>query len=488
MVVKYPVGMAQGIPPEVRTTRTIHIKWIASLVLCVALPLLPVVFRLDGRPHSDWQQFLGRFHPLAIHFPVALLMLVPLLEIFGAFRPALREAAGFVLGLALISCLGALTLGYLLAYGSGDTGSAVTRHMWGGIALCTGVLLCWLARAPWSSGSLPHVYPALLCCVLPILMWTAHQGGSMTHGSNYLTQYMPAPIKRWFPLGKGTPPSNARGGDSFYSRHINPILDANCVACHGEGKMNGGLRVDSYELLMKGGKDGPVIVPGHPEQSLLLQRVTLPTNHKQFMPAEGKPPLKPEEIAWIRAWIQQGASPTETKLAGVALADDAPEPPPQPVGDYSGMMTEIKLMQESQGAKLSFVSSKPSDGLILNTADSPSTFGDAQLAQFEKFAPFIVEAELGRTIITDASFDTLSKFAHLRALHLEQTAVTGNGLVKIASLSQLTYLNLSGTKVTAAAITALNTHKGRLHVYLYNTPAQPAPAAEAMQPIARKPQ
>ena len=80
------------------------------------------------------------------------------------------------------------------------------------------------------------------------------------------------------------------------------------------------------------------------------------------------------------------------------------------------------------------------------------SFGDAQLAQFQKFAPYIVEAELGRTAVTNASFDTLGKFTHLRALHLEGTAVTGDGLAKLAPLSQLTYLNLSGTKVTEAAL------------------------------------
>ena len=50
------------------------------------------------------------------------------------------------------------------------------------------------------------------------------------------------------------------------------------------------------------------------------------------------------------------------------------------------------------------------------------------LPQFQKFAPYIVEAELGRTAVTDASFDTLAKFTHLRALHLEGTTVTGDGL------------------------------------------------------------
>jgi uncharacterized membrane protein len=468
---------------KIRTTPAQRLAWLISLALTILLLLLPLVFRLDGKPHADWQQFLGRFHPLLVHFPIALLMLVPLLELAGAFRPALREAAAFVLGLAFLSCLSAVTLGYLLAYGSGNSGFTVTRHMWGGIALSIGVLFCLLARATWPSGGLSRIYPATLVALLLLLLWTAHQGASLTHGGSYLTQYMPAPMKRWLPLG--TAPTGAQNPASFYARHINPILDANCVTCHGEAKVMGGLRMDSFDQLMRGGKDGAVIVAGHPDQSILLQRVTLPTNHKQFMPAEGRPPLKPEEIAWIKAWVQQGASPTETKLAGVVIPEDTQEPPPQPVDDYSSMMAEIKQMAAGQGPKLLLVSRKPSDGLILSTSDAPSTFGDAQLAQFQKFAPFIVEAELARTAVTDASFDTLSKFTHLRALHLEETAITGNGLAKLASLPQLTYLNLSGTKVTTASLTPFTTHKNIRHLYLYNTPAQPAPDAEPAQATAK---
>ena len=143
-------------------------------------------------------------------------------------------------------------------------------------------------------------------------------------------------------------------------------------------------------------------------------------------------------------------------------------------------------MEKGQGAKLIPVSSKAADGLILNTSDAAGSFGDVQLVQFQKFAPYIVEAELGRTAVTNASFDMLSKFTHLRALHLEGTAVTGDGLAKLAPLSQLTYLNLSGTKVTQAAITPLTSMKNLRHIYLYNTPAQPAPNAVATQQIARR--
>jgi hypothetical protein len=227
-----------------------------------------------------------------------------------------------------------------------------------------------------------------------------------------------------------------------------------------------------------------VIVAGKPEQSLLLKRVTLPPGEKHFMPAEGKPPLKPEEIAWIRAWILAGASPAATTVAGVSIREET-EVPLVPVGDYSGLMSEIRTMANRQGAKLIPVSSKASDGLILNTEDVAATFGDAQLAPFQKFAPYIVEAELGGTAVTNASFDTLGKFTHLRALHLERTAVTGDGLAKLAPLSQLTYLNLSGTKVTKAALTPLHSMKNLRHVYIYNTPAQPAPVAASTHAVAR---
>jgi uncharacterized membrane protein/mono/diheme cytochrome c family protein len=458
--------------PSKQSTR---IAWGASLGLSLLLLSLPWLVRLDGHPHADWQQFLGRFHPLVVHLPIGLLVLVPLLEVAGAVRPALREAAGFVLALAFAACMLALSLGFLLAYGSGDTGTGVTRHLWGGIVLTIIVLICLLARPQWHVHASGYVYPALLACMLIALVWTADQGGSLTHGSNYLTQYMPAGMKRVLALGSAPPSA------SFYARHIHPILDANCASCHGEGQSKGGLRIDSYDLLMKGGKDGPVIVAGSATRSVLFQRITLPPDHKQFMPAEGRPPLQPEEIAWIKAWINQDASPTLANLAGVTIRDELPEVPIEPVGDYSSLMPEIRNMEQGQGAKLKQVSAKPSDGLILITVDAASSFGNAQLAQLQKFAPYIVEAELGRSAVTDASFDTLKQFTHLRALHLEETKITGSGLPKLASLSHLSYLNLSGTQVTAASVASLNAIKSLRHVYLYNTPAQPA-VARAPQP------
>jgi hypothetical protein len=310
----------------------------------------------------------------------------------------------------------------------------------------------------------------LLAGVLLLLAWTAHQGGSLTHGSNYLTEYLPRPLKHLTGIGAVQAKAFAYP-DSFYAKHLYPILDANCIGCHGEAKSKGGLQLDSYEMLMRGGQDGPVVIPGQPEKSLLLQRVTLPVDHKKFMPAEGKPPLKPQDIAWIKAWIQQGASPQLKTLAGIYVPVEE-EPLPQ-VGDYSGKMSEIAQAARSAGVTLVPMSRNLQDGLILNTVDAGTKFGDAQLASLTPFAPYIVEAELGRTSVTDACLATLTQFKHLRAIHLEGTAITGAGLEQLTQLTQLRYLNLSETQVTEAAVAPLSAMKSLHHLYLYDTPARP---------------
>ena len=446
--------------------------WIGSICAGTIIALLPLFFPLDGKPHADWLQFLGRFHPLLVHLPIGLIVLLPLLEFAGTRRQSLREAAGFVLQISLATCVLAIIFGLLLAYGSGEIGTTVTRHMRGGIVLAIELLLCRAVRRSWLMAQ-PRLYFTLLTAVLITLAWTAHHGGSLTHGSDYLTRYMPLTLKRFV-----APSAVSSHPNSFFARHVYTVLGTKCVTCHGTNKEQGGLRLDSYESLMAGGKDGIVIAPRNPDGSLLLKKVTLPPNDPHFMPAEGRPPLTPDEIVRIRAWVLQGASPDATSIPGIFIAEDQDEAPP-PVGDYSALMGEIRRMQQSQGAKLVTVSANPSDGLILRTIDVASNFDDAQLAQFQRFAPFIVEAELGRTAVTDAGIETVRQFKNLRALHLEGTAVTGRTLAELSSLSQLTYLNLSGTKVTSDALSPLKSMPNLRHLFLFNTPAEPASVADS---------
>lgn len=321
MTVEIPQVVPKGHRPGVTA--------LATLLSCVVLGVMPLIFRLDGKPHGEWLQFLGRFHPLVVHLPIGLILLLPLLELTGRTRPALREAAGLVLWLSVFACLIATILGFLLAYGSGDASARVTRHMWGGITLTIVVALCSVARSSWWSdlpnGGTQWVYPSLLPVAVVLMLWATHQGGALAHGDQYLTDHAPAVLKQW-PRWLSSRADESAAPDSFYSAQIQPIMKANCVSCHGPSKVKGKLRLDSYARLMRGGDDGAVVTPGDAAKSLLFQRITLSADHKKFMPSEGKPPVQPREIAMIKAWIEDGASPTATSVKGFAMPATEPAP------------------------------------------------------------------------------------------------------------------------------------------------------------------
>ena len=102
----------------------------------------------------------------------------------------------------------------------------------------------------------------------------------------------------------------ARSSDSteFFETRIRPVLAQNCFACHTDSEL-GGLRLDSRERLLQGGKSGPAVVPGKPQESLLIQAVR--HEHPRLkMPPQGK--LPEEAIADLVAWVQAGAVWPET--------------------------------------------------------------------------------------------------------------------------------------------------------------------------------
>ena len=97
-----------------------------------------------------------------------------------------------------------------------------------------------------------------------------------------------------------------------FNRDVRPVLSDNCFTCHGQdaASRKGGLRLDDRALALTGGKSGlPAIVPGKPDESELLLRITAAHDSEDLMPtAESrKSPLTASQIATLRRWIAEGA-------------------------------------------------------------------------------------------------------------------------------------------------------------------------------------
>jgi len=292
-----------------------------GLVFAGGVAFLALNWAPDGNEHATLAQFVGRFHPLLVHVPIAFLLLVPVLEIAGmpGGRAHLRAAAGFVMALAAAGALAAAFDGWLLAWSGGYRGRLVNRHMWGGIALAAAcVAAAWMRGDPGSRSQVRGgAYALLLAGTIGLMAWTSHQGGSLSQGESFLTERMPARLRTWVGLPPATRARTAIPGAGslmgpplprgHYAAVIAPIFERSCISCHRPAKHKGGLRMDTYGQLMNGGEDGPVIEPGNPVASELIRRVSLPIDDDDSMPGDGKKPLTPAEIQRIGQWIAAGA-------------------------------------------------------------------------------------------------------------------------------------------------------------------------------------
>jgi mono/diheme cytochrome c family protein len=101
----------------------------------------------------------------------------------------------------------------------------------------------------------------------------------------------------------GPPVARAEPAAEHFEKRVRPLLAEHCLACHGPGKAKGGLRLDSAAAMRRGGDSGPVVVPGKPDQSRLIEAVRRTAKLK--MPPED--PLTERQIADLVEWVRTGA-------------------------------------------------------------------------------------------------------------------------------------------------------------------------------------
>ena len=263
----------------------------------------------------DFVYFLGRFHVLALHLPIGILMLAVVMEPLSRWPrfANLGAATSLVWLLGALTALVTVALGYMHASEPGFTGPDVNYHRWAGTALAFAAVVIWAGRIE-APKIYAKVWPAALVLIVVLMSVTGHLGGNLTHGSTYLTEFAPGPLRS---VGSGSgeahPEDQPRpkvtdiAKADIYLDIVAPSLKSRCSSCHNEGKKRGGLSLAHYDAIMAGGESGPVIVPNNPEGSDLYHRITVAPDHVDFMPKNNKTPLTPDQVEAIRWWISKGA-------------------------------------------------------------------------------------------------------------------------------------------------------------------------------------
>jgi uncharacterized membrane protein/mono/diheme cytochrome c family protein len=258
-------------------------------------------------------EFFGRFHVLLVHFPIAIWLFALGLEVFTFknFNSKYRETINIAVYISCVSTVLSAIFGYVLSENQEITGQIFDLHYWGGIAtsllgLMTTGFLYFITKNNQTRKVL--IYRSLLLLTCLGVIFTGHQGGSLTHGEDFLSfnKQETSSENQGILAQNFSPDSLDPANQLKLLGQVRAIFAHNCYKCHSSNKQEGKLRLDQKEFVFLGGKHGEIINLKNPEKSELLRRITLPRSNKEAMPTKGKG-LKPEEIELLKFWLEKGS-------------------------------------------------------------------------------------------------------------------------------------------------------------------------------------
>lgn len=289
-------------------------KYLLIAAVVLSFFLIAVVVWPVNQGDAIWIiPFIGRFHPLLVHLPIGILLALFVLEVMNVLRPSLqlKPAGGLLLWLGVLCSIPTVLAGKLLAVSGGYGSDVLSIHSWFGLA--TAILCIWLVvlrknSIDWKDGKFVRYHLVLFINVF-LLAITGHYGGSLTHGSGYLTANLPDKIR----ILLGDDPYSIEGLANMktsqinetletytYSDHIHPIAKTYCYSCHGEKEQKGGLRLDGLN---------PDLVQGNDANHW---RAILNMVNSAEMPPKDEKQLSDDErkvlVDWITASIQQAVA------------------------------------------------------------------------------------------------------------------------------------------------------------------------------------
>jgi uncharacterized membrane protein len=416
-----------------------------------------------------WLQSFGRLHPLILHFPIVLLVLLLAWEFFRFTRkntPWIDTAEqwisdAWIVGAALT---GMTTIfGLFLSKESGYSGDTLFWHKWTAVSLFivfSGTY--WLRNL---SIYQPLNSRILIGFISVLLISTGHFGSELTHGEGFVLEP--------FQQGKQIYLEDAL----VFEHMINPILQNKCVSCHNPEKKKGGLDLSSKEGILKGGKSGKLFVTGKPETSLLLERIHLPLEDKKHMPVSGQPQLSDEEKMTLALWIKENATFTK-KVLELPTTDSL---------RIMGNRLFVSVNDDSQNYDFSEASQETIDQLTNEyrtiaplAKNSPALrvhifnkneFNSKKLEELVAIKEQIVFLSVAKMPVKDSDLLTIAKFENLERLELNFSNITAKGLLALNTLTHLKSISLSGTQVNYQDLQiAMQGMKKLQAIYLWDTP------------------
>ncbi|WP_422083551.1 c-type cytochrome domain-containing protein [Ulvibacterium sp.] len=429
------------------------------------------------------KQVLGRLHPLIVHLPIGFIILGLLLQWYDRKRKEYDKIVPLVYLWGGISAALACVTGYLQYLGEGYAFDTVKWHLWSGIATALFAFLMYVRLKEIQQIDFLSKVPIAVLSVLffVLISFTGHQGGNITHGEDYLVEPLPNHIK------------SALGFETFeekvitlneenwqeaamYDDIISPILNNNCVSCHGPKKTKGELQLHNPEVILKGGENGEIIVTNNPEKSELYTRLVLPKEDENHMPPKDKRQPTPEEVELIRAWLNIG-NPFEGTIQELGMEKELFLSffPKKHDADYP----DIQISTASQDTINSIKNkgfhveniSKASNFLEVSCINKPS-FTDSDFELILPIREQIAILDLGGTQITDAIFEKLVTLPNLTVLKLDATGITGKNMELLASLEHLKSINLTGSNLEEVYLQNLAEFKKLEVAYVFGTQVQ----------------
>lgn len=413
-----------------------------------------------------WVQVIGRMHPLLIHFPIVLLILYIVWNVWLSkkFTPSesLQLTGDLLLLVSALSAAITALMGLLLSKESGYDADALSLHKWSGVSLAFISFTWYLLRNTLSRLKIASVITS--AAVLILLFITGDLGADITHGQDYLL----APV-----LPETKPQQVALEDAVVFTNMVQPVLQAKCISCHNSKKAKGELLMETTAQLLKGGKDGPIWDTAQPDLSLLLKRIHMPETEKKHMPPVGKPQLTDEEKQILYFWIKTGASFT-TKVTDLQpndtlrlLAGNIFKTSTEEVYDFDAA-SENTIEKLNNNNRVLAPIALESPALAVDFYNSQN-YNQQALKELLEVKEQLVSLNLSHMPVKDEDLTLIAQFTNLRKLNLSFTMVTGKNLAVFNKMPLLKELSLAGTSIAANDLQPLAATPKLKSVFIWNT-------------------